>query len=83
MKRIDEIIETISTARSWKESEITLDDVKLVIDELSSNGNAANPSNEINELKEENERLKEKIERLSESNKQLIAEKKKMKGTTK
>lgn len=93
MKRIDEIMANISTARSLKESGITLDDVKLVIDEVSK-GKQDSSADELKDMKvenrqlkeeikritEENEKLKDKVDRLTESNKQLMAQKK-AKGT--
>ena len=76
MEKAKEILEKMKHARSWKESEISMDDVASVLNELVST--KSQEPNDSAELR----RLKSKVERLTESNKQLMAENKKLKGNT-
>lgn len=70
---VNEILERMKDARSWKEADVTMDDVKEVLSGLGETTVAKYDSAEIR-------RLKNKVDRLTESNKQLMAENKKLKG---
>lgn len=70
---VNEMLERLNNARSWKEANVVIDDVKEVLTNLDGTTVAKDDSAEIR-------RLKNKIDRLTESNKQLMAENKKLKG---
>lgn len=73
MEKAKEILEKIENARSWKEAEVTMEDVQKVLTDF-----VVGKSIEPNDA--ETRRLKSKVERLTESNKQLMAENKRLKG---
>lgn len=73
MEKAKEILEKMENARSWKEAEVTMEEVKEVLTDFV--GGKSVESNDA-----ENRRLKSKVDRLTESNKQLMAENKRLKG---
>lgn len=73
MNNFEAVIKKLKTARSWKETEISISEMIELL-ELLSGDKQFNAENDA-----EKQRLKNKIERLTESNKQLIAENKKLK----
>lgn len=75
MEKAKEIIERMKDKRTWKEAEVSMEEVKEVLTEFvegSKNGETNNDA--------ETRRLRSKVERLTESNKQLMAENKRLKG---
>lgn len=73
MEKAKEILKKMENARTWKEAEVTMEEVKEVLTDFV-NGNSGEPNDA------ETRRLKSKVDRLTESNKQLMAENKKLKG---
>ena len=73
MEKAKEILERMKDKRTWKESGVTPDEVKEVLNEF-----VEGKSGESNDA--ETKRLRSKVERLTESNKQLMAENKRLKG---
>lgn len=73
MEKAKEILEKMKNARTWKESEVSMEEVANILNDLLGSNVGENYSSEIR-------RLKSKIDRLTESNKQLMAENKKLKG---
>ncbi len=73
--KVNEILEKMKDARTWKESGVTMDEVKDVLNNFV-NGDKTDMNSDPTETR----RLKSKIDRLTESNKQLMAENKKLKG---
>ncbi len=76
MEKAKEILEKMKDKRSWKESGVTMDEVKDILNHFANDGKM-----EGNIDPTEIRRLKSKIDRLTESNKQLMAENKRLKGT--
>lgn len=74
MEKAKEILERMKDKRTWKEAEVSMEEVKEVLNEFmeGKNGESNNDA--------ESRRLRSKVERLTESNKQLIAENKRLKG---
>lgn len=75
MEKAKEIIERMKDKRTWKESGVTPDEVKEVLNEFVEGSKNGEPNNDA-----ETRRLRSKVERLTESNKQLMAENKRLKG---
>lgn len=75
MKSKIEIIEKLKSAKTWRESGVSLSEI---IDLLENDAKSEIPVGNKNET--EIKALNEKIARLTESNKKLMAENKKMKG---
>lgn len=73
MEKAKEILEKMENARTWKEAEVTMEEVKGVLTDFVG-GKSVEPNDA------ENRRLKSKVDRLTESNKQLMAENKRLKG---
>lgn len=73
MEKAKEILEKMEHARTWKEAEVSMEDVRDVLSEFMEG-----KSGESNDA--ESRRLRSKVERLTESNKQLMAENKRLKG---
>lgn len=73
MDKVQEMMNKLEAARSWKEAGVTIVEMMEVLKELSSNESTKNNP--------ELEKLRSKVDRLTESNKQLMSENKKLKGT--
>lgn len=73
MEKAKEILGKMEHARTWKEADVSMDEVKEAFKEIME-GNTGEPNDS------EARRLRSKVERLTESNKQLMAENKKLKG---
>lgn len=73
MDKVQEMMNKLEAARSWKEAGVTIVEMMEALKELSSNESTKNNP--------ELEKLRAKVDRLTESNKQLMSENKKLKGT--
>lgn len=73
---IEQILDKLENARSWKEAGVSVEDVYNALCEVEEYRNTSKEGSQSNELTE----LQEKVERLTETNKQLRAENKQLRN---
>lgn len=70
---IEQILDKLENARSWKEAGVSVEDVYNALCEVRNTSKEGSQSNDLTELQE-------KVARLTETNKQLRAENKQLRN---